>query len=234
MSCTVGNRLNHSLIYYKAMTAEQELSQLQAKARMMEKLHRAGQVSALKLERIQEELRLFESRFLQNHDQNDSTEKPEAEEQNASEETSDVSHEKPKKSVVEIQMELTQAAEKMRQEQAKLSNTLHLIDPGVNCLELVENILDLRSKIEGVWTRKKMIERGLDLAKEETPDEQAENIEEKNKLTILIRRLTDKKSKLRKKLDDLRQPEKKRVKWQIELVETEALLAEAKTNRDLL
>lgn len=217
------------------MTAEQELSQLQAKARLMEKLHRAGQVSVQRLERIQEELRLFESRFLQNHDQNDSTEKPEAEEQNASEEPSEVSHEKPKqKSVVEIQMELTQAAEKMRQEQAKLSNTLHLIDPGVNCLELVENILDLRSKIEGVWTRKKMIERGVDLAKEETPDEQAENIEEKNKLTILIRRLTDKKSKLRKKLDDLRQPEKKRVKWQIELVETEALLAEAKTNRDLL
>lgn len=216
------------------MTAEQELSQLQAKARMMEKLHRAGQLSVMKLERVQEELRLFESRFLRNHDQNDSTEEPEAEER-ASEETSEVSHEKPKqKSVVEIQMELTQAAEKMRQEQSKLSNTLHLIDPGVNCLELVENILDLRSKIEGVWTRKKMIERGVDLAKEETPVEQAENIEEKNRLTILIRRLTDKKSKLRKKLDDLRQPEKKRVKWQIELVETEALLAEAKTNRDVL
>ena len=217
------------------MTAEQELSQLQAKARLMEKLHRAGQVSTMKMERAQEELRLFESRFLRNHDQNDSAEEPEAEQENASEEPSEVSHEKPKqKSVAEIQLELTQVAEKMRQEQAKLSNTLHLIDPGVNCLELVENILDLRLKIEGVWTRKKMIERGVDLSKEESPDEQAENIEEKNKLTVLIRRLTDKKSKLRKKLDDLRQPEKKRVKWQIELVETEALLAEAKTNRDLL
>lgn len=159
---------------------------------------------------------------------------PEANEIIASEETSEVRHEKPKKSVAEHQLELTQVASKLRNEQAKLSNTLHLIDPSMNCLELVENILVLRSEIETVWTRKKMLERGLDLAKEETPAEQAENIEEKNKLTVLIRRLTDKRSKLRKKLDDLRISEKNRVKWQIELVETEALLASAKTNRDIL
>lgn len=215
------------------MTSEQQLSQLQSKARMMEKLHRAGQVSVERMQNAQEELRLFASRFLSQNEENDLTEPEATDEQSASVEKTEVRHENPK-SVADHQLELTQLAAKLRQEQAKLSNTLHLISPDTNCLELVESILVLRSEIETVWTRKKMLDRGIDLAKEESPAEQAVNIEEKNKLTVLIRRLTDKKSKLRKKLDDLRQPEKKRVNWEIELVETEALLAEAKINRDKL
>ena len=139
-----------------------------------------------------------------------------------------------KKAIVDLRTDLTNKARQLRQEQANLSNTLHLIDPDKNCIEIVDQILSYRKQIEGIYTRLKLIDRGIDPEKVESPEEQAENIQLKAKLQVEIRSLTDKKSKLKRKIEDLRASEQKRTAWRIELAETEAKLQDAKMNRDIL
>lgn len=138
------------------------------------------------------------------------------------------------------QAALSEEAARIRKNQADLSNLLHKVPKNQPCPELTERILDLHHQAESLWDEKIFMERnehdGPDVP---GPDRQVEtrtvgDIREKATLTVEIQKLREKRSKLQRKLGDPKAPQSRKVVWQIQLAQVQALIDELGTRRSLI
>ncbi|NEU67084.1 hypothetical protein [Spirosoma agri] len=126
-----------------------------------------------------------------------------------------------------LQADLSKEADFLNKKMAGLSNGLHLVPPSAPCPELVKPILELKAQIEAIWDKKRYLERNRCLPEEPTPgDDQAPALTPiltdatQFELVCEKRKLIDRRSKLRKKLENPKASEKKRFEWDMELVKT--------------
>lgn len=141
------------------------------------------------------------------------------------------------------QKDLTMEANRLRQEQARLSNMLHKVPINQACPELTERILALQDEIEGIWDEKKFLERNVDAS---IPDAAplplvaaavpttVESITNKAVLSVEVQKLREKRAKLKKKLADPRAAESKLAEWRVELAQTEAAILEKTLAKEAL
>jgi hypothetical protein len=144
-------------------------------------------------------------------------------------------------SVFEVkQGALSQEATLLRREQSELSNMLHKVPQEQACPELVDKILDLHHQIEGIWDQKKFLGRNQhDGPADPAHDQQVVErsvaaVESKAELSVKIQQLREKRSKLKKKLENPKATMESRTKWEIELAQVDAGIEEAGTKRALL
>jgi predicted nucleic acid-binding Zn-ribbon protein len=144
-------------------------------------------------------------------------------------------------SVFEIkQGALSQEVTLLRRDQSELSNILHKISPDQECPELVDKILNLHYQIEEIWDQKKFLGRN----QHEGPADPAHDqqlversviaVESKAELSVKIQQLREKRSKLKKKLENPKASMESRSKWEIEMAQVDAGIEEASTKRALL
>lgn len=141
------------------------------------------------------------------------------------------------------QKDLTMEANRLRQEQARLSNMLHKVPINQACPELTERILALQDEIEGIWDEKKFLERNVDASispAAPAPVTAAavpttvESITTKAVLSVEVQKLREKRAKLKKKLADLSASASKRAAWEVELAQTEAAILEKTLAKEAL
>ncbi len=139
------------------------------------------------------------------------------------------------------QKDLTMEANRLRQEQAQLSNMLHKVPRTQACPELTERILALQNEIEDIWDEKKFLERNADGVDMPAPvvasapvPATVESIQHKAVLTVEVQKLREKRAKLKKKLSDLSASESKRAEWTIELAHTDAAILEKNLAKEAL
>ena len=138
------------------------------------------------------------------------------------------------------QSALSEEANRLRKEQAELSNMLHKVPKEQDCAELTSRILGLHEQIESVWDQKKFLDRNLhDGPMVPAHDQQVtvrslDEVQTKAQLTVTIQRLREKVSKLKSKLKSPKSSEKSKTEWEIELSRAQAAIDEALTNRALL
>lgn len=139
------------------------------------------------------------------------------------------------------QKDLTMEANRLRQEQARLSNMLHKVPRTQACPELTERILALQNDIEGIWDEKKFLERNVDASIPDAAPLPAaavpttvESITNKAVLSVEVQKLREKRAKLKKKLADPRATESKLAEWTVELAQTEAAILEKTLAKEAL
>lgn len=139
------------------------------------------------------------------------------------------------------QKDLTMEANRLRQEQARLSNMLHKVPRTQACPELTERILALQNDIEGIWDEKKFLERNVDASIPEAAPAVAaavpttvESITNKAVLSVEVQKLREKRAKLKKKLADPRAAQSKLAEWTVELAQTEAAILEKTLAKEAL
>lgn len=126
---------------------------------------------------------------------------------------------------ISIQADLSKQADQLNRKMAELSNKLHLVPPTALCPELVKPILSLKADIELIWDKKRYLERNRIMLDEATAGDDQDVLppptltdENQFQLAYEKRRLIDKRSKLKKKLENPKASEKKRYEWELELV----------------
>ncbi|MFN8347445.1 MAG: hypothetical protein U0X91_20750 [Spirosomataceae bacterium] len=140
------------------------------------------------------------------------------------------------------QKNLTGEADRLRQEQARLSNLLHKVPQNQACPELTEKILALQDEIEGIWDEKKFLERNQDstiaapalITPAAAAPTTVESITHKAVLSVDIQKLREKRAKLKKKLADLSASASKRAAWEVELAQTDAAISEKTLAKEAL
>lgn len=138
------------------------------------------------------------------------------------------------------QSALSQEATRLRKDQSELSNMLHKVSPEQDCPELVDKILGLHQEIEQIWDQKKFLDRNQhDGPANPAHDQQLVErsiaaVESKAELSVKIQQLREKRSKLKKKLENPKATMASRSKWEIELAQVDAGIEEASTRRALL
>lgn len=139
------------------------------------------------------------------------------------------------------QKDLTMEANRLRQEQARLSNMLHKVPINQACPELTERILALQNQIEDIWDEKKFLERNRDGSIPDAPAPVAaavpttvESITNKAVLSMEVQKLREKRAKLKKKLADPRAGESKLAEWTVELAKTDAAILEKTLAKEVL
>lgn len=115
----------------------------------------------------------------------------------------------------------------LQRQMADLSNELHNIPETVACPGLTSQIINLKRRIEGLWTQKHLIERNRTAApvSPAAPTETYESNPDDDKLLLQLtyerQRLADKRSKLRNKLKDPKKSIAKNAEWTTELAKVE-------------
>lgn len=146
-------------------------------------------------------------------------------------------------SYAERQATLTLEADKLRQEQAKLSNLLHKVPAHQDCYELTSRIVDLQGQIEDLWDEKKFIERnGMDaggsfreVAPQVAPTARPlGDVQQKAVLTVELQRLREKRSKLARKLENPKSAESKKAEWSTELAKVSSQIDQLTAERYVL
>ncbi len=138
------------------------------------------------------------------------------------------------------QSALSQEATRLRKDQSELSNMLHKVSPGQDCPELVDKILGLHHEIEQIWDQKKFLDRNQHDGPANPAHDQllversVAAVESKAELSVKIQQLREKRSKLKKKLENPKAMMASRSKWEIELAQVDAGIEEASTRRALL
>lgn len=138
------------------------------------------------------------------------------------------------------QAALSEEANRIRRNQADLSNLLHKVPPGQPCPELTERILDLHHQAESIWDEKVFLERnehdGPDKATEDVQVQPRTlgDIKEKATLTVEIQKLREKRAKLQRKLADPKATASRKAVWEIQLAQTQASIGELTTRRSLV
>lgn len=138
------------------------------------------------------------------------------------------------------QSALSQEATRLRKDQSELSNMLHKVSPEQACPELVDKILGLHQQIENIWDQKKFLSRNQhDGPANPAHDQQVVErsvaaVESKAELSVKIQQLREKRSKLKKKLENPKATMESRSKWEIEIAQVDAGIEEAVTRRALL
>lgn len=139
------------------------------------------------------------------------------------------------------QKDLTMEANRLRQEQARLSNMLQKVPRTQACPELTERILALQNDIEGIWDEKKFLERNVDASIPDAAPAVAaavpttvESITNKAVLSVEVQKLREKRAKLKKKLADPRAAQSKLAEWTVELAQTEAAILEKTLAKEAL
>lgn len=146
-------------------------------------------------------------------------------------------------SYAERQATLTLEADKLRQEQAKLSNLLHKVPAHQDCYELTSRIVDYQTQIEDLWDEKKFIERnGMDaggsfreVAPQVAPTARPlGDVQQKAVLTVELQRLREKRSKLARKLENPKSAESKKAEWSTELARVTSQIDQLTAERYVL
>lgn len=138
------------------------------------------------------------------------------------------------------QSTLSQEATRLRKDQSELSNMLHKVSPEQDCPELVDRILGLHHEIEQIWDQKKFLDRNQHDGPANPAHDQllversVAAVESKAELSVKIQQLREKRSKLKKKLENPKATMASRSKWEIELAQVDAGIEEASTRRALL
>lgn len=138
--------------------------------------------------------------------------------------------------VEKVQADLSNEADVLYREQAAISNQIVDTDPSIPCPELTQSAIAKRKGIEQIWTKKKHIERNglVDDTEDEPIERSLDDIAEISVIKVEMKKLSEKRSKLSKKLENLGASEKMRTKWSTELAKADAEYLELKTKRDLL
>ncbi|WP_019986304.1 hypothetical protein [Rudanella lutea] len=130
-----------------------------------------------------------------------------------------------------LQADLSRELDTLSRRRADQSNQLHLVPESVPCPELTRSILDLTAQIEALWDKKRYLERNHRLP----PDPIAQtsslsalpgNDEGRYQLAYEKRRLIDKRSKLKGKLENPKARPSKRAEWETELAQCELKIRE--------
>lgn len=210
-------------VFLCPMSTEQQILQLTASVRMLEKLVKAGRADASQLLQVQQQL--------------DSLKNPPPPTLPLVRTVIDDEPEPIPGSIVGqdeylmLQADLSKDADRLNRQMAELSNQLHKVPPGVACPELTGPILHLKAQIETIWDKKRYLERNRCLPPEPVTTEESqrgasENSPEKFELAYRKRRLVDLRSKLNRKLLNPKAKPAKRQEWEEELVRTNLELAE--------
>ncbi|MDQ6479804.1 hypothetical protein [Dyadobacter sp. LHD-138] len=135
---------------------------------------------------------------------------------------------------------LSQEADRLRRDQAELSNMLVKVPPGQPCPDLVNKILELHYKIEAIWDEKKFLDRNqFDGPKNPAHDQQVierpvQAVVSKAELSVKLQKCREKRSKLKSKLLNPKASMAARSKWELELVQIEAAIEETEGKRALM
>jgi len=135
---------------------------------------------------------------------------------------------------------LSHEAARLRRDQAELSNMLHKVSPEQPCPELVGKILELNHQVERIWDEKKFLDRNqTDGPVDPVYDQQVVTrtmtaVESKAELSVKLQQLREKRSKLKKKLDDPKASMPSKTKWGIELAQVDAAIEETGQKRALI
>ena len=131
-----------------------------------------------------------------------------------------------------LQADLSKQADRLNRKMADLSNKLYLVPPGANCPDLVKPILELKAQIESIWDKKRYLERNRFLPEEPADDQEPINLPPtladagRYELAYKKRRLTDLRSKLKRKLADPKAKPGKRYEWEMELAKADLEIQE--------
>lgn len=135
---------------------------------------------------------------------------------------------------------LSQEANRLRRDQAELSNMLVKVQPGQSCPELVDRILDLHYKIEAIWDDKKFLDRNqFEGPRNPAHDQQViqrpvQAVVSKAELSVKLQKCREKRSKLKSKLLNPKASMASKSKWELELVQIEAAIEETEGKRALM
>lgn len=131
-------------------------------------------------------------------------------------------------------------ASRLRRDQAELSNMLVKVDPVTPCPDLVDKILDLHQKIKAIWDEKNFLDRNQ-FEGPANPQHDQQVIERpvqavlsKAELTIKLQQNREKRSKLKSKMANPKASMALKSKWEIELVQVEAVIEETEMKRATL
>ena len=135
---------------------------------------------------------------------------------------------------------LSHEAARLRRDQAELSNMLHKIPAEQPCPELVDKILGLHQQIETIWDQKHFLDRNrhdgpaAPAHDQQVAERAVDVVESKAELSVKLQQFREKRSKLRKKLEDPKASLASKSKWEIELAQVESGIEEVNTKRALL
>lgn len=135
---------------------------------------------------------------------------------------------------------LSQEANRLRRDQAELSNMLVKVQPGQSCPELVDRILELHYKIEAIWDDKKFLDRNqFEGPRNPAHDQQViqrpvQAVVSKAELSVKLQKCREKRSKLKSKLLNPKASMAAKSKWELELVQIEAAIEETEGKRALM
>lgn len=138
------------------------------------------------------------------------------------------------------QSALSQQATRLRADQSELSNMLHKVPTGQSCPDLVSRILALNAHIETLWDQKLFMQRNRYDGPAEPEHDQlqfergADQVQTKAELSIQIQKLREKRSKLKKKLENPKASPGSRSSWELELTRTEWAIEEANQKRTVI
>ena len=101
-------------------------------------------------------------------------------------------------------------------------------------------IRDLHHRIENIWNERKFLDRNqhtdpaIPVHDQKVKIRSMEAVESKGELTIRIQEIREKRSKLKKKLEDPKATMVSKSKWEIEFTQVEMAIEEANMKRTLL
>jgi hypothetical protein len=137
--------------------------------------------------------------------------------------------------------ELMGEIKRLSSEQNELSNTLHTVPDEQDCPGLTKRIIEMRRKIEGLWTEYRFIDRNGIVPKREAEKDASDDPEREIKLLRIatsLRSLRDKRLKLEKKLDkphlNTKNPDIKVPEWQTELIQVLEEITELELQKEAL
>jgi len=116
-----------------------------------------------------------------------------------------------------LRRELMNEIDSLMRQRADASNAMHSIPYDQPCPELMAKALSLHEQVEAAWTKYRYLERNGKLPEIETPQARQHSLELLQKMDER-KRMAEKRSKLKKKLEDpTNTRHKKRDEWKEEL-----------------